>query len=147
LFWTKKIMAQTPNMSSSRGASALLQLILSAALFFANAVGHSHPHSSFLVSCGAVHSRLSATPLRLRGGCDSGAAGLEERMKALISRAPVMLFMKGEPDAPQCGFSRCAVWDSACPARRRSREQHLLVFARAHSLTQPIATCVHAGRL
>jgi hypothetical protein len=133
-------------MWRSSGASALLQLILSADLFFATAVGHGHPRSSVLVACGAVQSRLPTTPLRLRGGCDSGAAGLEERLKALISQAPVMLFMKGEPDVPQCGFSRCAVCDT-CPAPRRSREQHVLVFARAHSLTQPIATCVLAGRL
>eukprot|EP01062_Namystynia_karyoxenos_P062339 TRINITY_DN55234_c0_g1_i1.p1 TRINITY_DN55234_c0_g1~~TRINITY_DN55234_c0_g1_i1.p1 ORF type:complete len:209 (+),score=75.97 TRINITY_DN55234_c0_g1_i1:74-700(+) len=28
------------------------------------------------------------------------------RLKALISRDPVMLFMKGNPEAPRCGFSR-----------------------------------------
>eukprot|EP00389_Voromonas_pontica_P016261 GDKH01025418.1.p1 GENE.GDKH01025418.1~~GDKH01025418.1.p1 ORF type:complete len:375 (-),score=95.83 GDKH01025418.1:76-1200(-) len=30
---------------------------------------------------------------------------LTERLKKLVSRAPVMLFMKGDPDAPRCGFS------------------------------------------
>ncbi|KAF0931002.1 hypothetical protein E2562_038563 [Oryza meyeriana var. granulata] len=30
---------------------------------------------------------------------------LEDRLKAMISSAPVMLFMKGAPDAPRCGFS------------------------------------------
>ncbi|TVU32137.1 hypothetical protein EJB05_23856, partial [Eragrostis curvula] len=30
---------------------------------------------------------------------------LEDRLKAIISSAPVMLFMKGTPDAPRCGFS------------------------------------------
>lgn len=30
---------------------------------------------------------------------------LNDRLKALISSEPVMLFMKGKPDAPQCGFS------------------------------------------
>lgn len=30
---------------------------------------------------------------------------LEDRLKALISSSPVMLFMKGNPDAPLCGFS------------------------------------------
>lgn len=34
---------------------------------------------------------------------------LEERLKQLINRAPVMLFMKGAPDAPKCGFSRTIV--------------------------------------
>lgn len=31
---------------------------------------------------------------------------LDERLKKLTSAAPVMLFMKGSPSAPQCGFSR-----------------------------------------
>jgi Grx4 family monothiol glutaredoxin len=30
---------------------------------------------------------------------------LEDRLKALISSNPVMLFMKGTPDTPRCGFS------------------------------------------
>jgi Grx4 family monothiol glutaredoxin len=30
---------------------------------------------------------------------------LEDRLEALISSNPVMLFMKGTPDAPRCGFS------------------------------------------
>ncbi|KAF4628202.1 hypothetical protein G7Y89_g9951 [Cudoniella acicularis] len=31
---------------------------------------------------------------------------LEKRLAALVKAAPVMLFMKGTPSAPQCGFSR-----------------------------------------
>eukprot|EP00004_Rigifila_ramosa_P007417 TRINITY_DN183_c0_g1_i1.p1 TRINITY_DN183_c0_g1~~TRINITY_DN183_c0_g1_i1.p1 ORF type:complete len:277 (-),score=66.37 TRINITY_DN183_c0_g1_i1:37-867(-) len=31
---------------------------------------------------------------------------LESRLKQLITQAPVMLFMKGTPDAPRCGFSK-----------------------------------------
>lgn len=31
---------------------------------------------------------------------------LEERLKSLTHSAPVMVFMKGNPDAPKCGFSR-----------------------------------------
>ena len=30
----------------------------------------------------------------------------DERLKQLINAAPVMLFMKGTPDEPRCGFSR-----------------------------------------
>ena len=30
---------------------------------------------------------------------------IEERIKKLLNENPVMLFMKGEPKAPQCGFS------------------------------------------
>ena len=57
--------------------------------------------------------RVRAVRLELRGGCagnglesDGFTAALQERLTALINQAPVMLFMKGEPDAPQCGFSR-----------------------------------------
>ena len=35
----------------------------------------------------------------------AATGSLEDRLRALINRAPVMLFMKGTPDAPQCGFS------------------------------------------
>ena len=34
---------------------------------------------------------------------------LDDRLRALTHRAPVMLFMKGSPDAPRCGFSRQVV--------------------------------------
>lgn len=30
---------------------------------------------------------------------------IEEKLKELINTSPVMIFMKGVPDAPQCGFS------------------------------------------
>lgn len=39
-------------------------------------------------------------------GDRSDPVGLEARLRQLINRAPIMLFMKGRPDAPQCGFSR-----------------------------------------
>ena len=29
----------------------------------------------------------------------------QERIKTMVNNYPVMLFMKGTPDAPQCGFS------------------------------------------
>jgi glutaredoxin-related protein len=31
---------------------------------------------------------------------------LRSRLQALLTSSPVMLFMKGQPDAPRCGFSR-----------------------------------------
>lgn len=34
---------------------------------------------------------------------------LEERLKKLINQAPCMLFMKGNPSNPRCGFSRTIV--------------------------------------
>ena len=33
----------------------------------------------------------------------------EERIRQQISENPVLLYMKGEPDAPKCGFSKAAV--------------------------------------
>ena len=34
---------------------------------------------------------------------------LEDRLASLVSQHPVMLFMKGTPEAPRCGFSRSVV--------------------------------------
>ncbi|CAL8071182.1 unnamed protein product [Calicophoron daubneyi] len=33
-------------------------------------------------------------------------ANIEDRLHALINQAPIMLFMKGSPKEPRCGFSR-----------------------------------------
>uniref|UniRef100_A0A182K0J1 Thioredoxin domain-containing protein n=1 Tax=Anopheles christyi TaxID=43041 RepID=A0A182K0J1_9DIPT len=35
-----------------------------------------------------------------------GASNLEERLKALINRSKVMIFMKGDRNTPRCGFSK-----------------------------------------
>ena len=37
------------------------------------------------------------------------AQSLDDRLKALINRAPVMLFMKGDPTTPRCGFSATTI--------------------------------------
>jgi len=34
---------------------------------------------------------------------------LENRLKSLINQKKVMLFMKGSPDTPRCGFSRTII--------------------------------------
>lgn len=39
----------------------------------------------------------------------SATEDLESRLKKLINQAPCMLFMKGSPEAPRCGFSRTIV--------------------------------------
>ncbi len=38
-----------------------------------------------------------------------GTMSLEERLDGLVGKERVMLFMKGSPDAPKCGFSQKAV--------------------------------------
>jgi len=40
------------------------------------------------------------------GGEDGIVEDINDRLKKLVSAAPVMLFMKGTPAQPQCGFSR-----------------------------------------
>ncbi|XP_072759034.1 glutaredoxin 3 [Anoplolepis gracilipes] len=40
---------------------------------------------------------------------DKTKESLEERLKKLINQAPCMLFMKGNPANPRCGFSRTIV--------------------------------------
>lgn len=37
---------------------------------------------------------------------DNTEEKLNERIKSIINQAPVVLFMKGSPDTPRCGFSR-----------------------------------------
>ncbi|XP_054706422.1 glutaredoxin 3-like [Uloborus diversus] len=37
---------------------------------------------------------------------DNPAGDINSRLKKLINKAPVMLFMKGSPDIPRCGFSK-----------------------------------------
>ena len=38
-----------------------------------------------------------------------GEEDLNDRLAKLVKAAPIMLFMKGTPSAPQCGFSRTIV--------------------------------------
>lgn len=40
------------------------------------------------------------------GATESGTTDLNQRLKKLINAAPCMLFMKGSPQEPRCGFSR-----------------------------------------
>mmetsp|Transcript_8322 Transcript_8322/g.20252 ORF Transcript_8322/g.20252 Transcript_8322/m.20252 type:complete len:260 (+) Transcript_8322:155-934(+) len=46
-----------------------------------------------------------APALRIRGGGEELDGELRLRLEKLVKKEPVMLFMKGSPDAPQCGFS------------------------------------------
>ncbi|KAI8121191.1 hypothetical protein FF38_00868 [Lucilia cuprina] len=40
------------------------------------------------------------------GAAATSEQPLEERLKSLINKAPLMIFMKGDRDAPRCGFSK-----------------------------------------
>uniref|UniRef100_A0A182SHE2 Uncharacterized protein n=1 Tax=Anopheles maculatus TaxID=74869 RepID=A0A182SHE2_9DIPT len=50
------------------------------------------------------YAGAAALPTSASG--DGGAANLEERLKALINRSKVMIFMKGDRNTPRCGFSK-----------------------------------------
>ncbi|XP_036373866.1 glutaredoxin 3 [Megalops cyprinoides] len=50
--------------------------------------------------------RLASSAAVLAGGAEPPKEALNERLKKLINAAPCMLFMKGSPQEPRCGFSR-----------------------------------------
>eukprot|EP00667_Euglena_gracilis_P017676 EG_transcript_18669 len=76
----------------------------------------SVPHVVFFKD-GQKHGEVSGAKLpEIRAALRalSGTEGdvtrpLDERLKELVSRSPVMLFMKGTPSAPRCGFSKQAI--------------------------------------
>lgn len=51
---------------------------------------------------------LTATVKKLSGASESSRS-LEDRLKALINKANVMIFMKGDRNTPKCGFSRTLI--------------------------------------
>jgi Grx4 family monothiol glutaredoxin len=64
--------------------------------------------------------RLMQAPIAVDSGTDSGAVGVEstatsaedqltKRLDRLVRSSEVMVFMKGSPTAPRCGFSRQVV--------------------------------------
>ena len=54
----------------------------------------------------ATAPQMSSTGMAAETGAKSDEDALNERLAGLVKAAPVMLFMKGTPSAPQCGFSR-----------------------------------------
>lgn len=58
-------------------------------------------------SNGLVDSSASGEPTQ--DAATSSKEELHKRLSELVKAAPVMLFMKGTPSAPQCGFSRQTV--------------------------------------
>jgi Grx4 family monothiol glutaredoxin len=55
-----------------------------------------------------VQSLTAGAPARTQPAA-GGVGDIMHRVSTLVHSAPVMLFMKGEPDAPKCGFSRRTV--------------------------------------
>jgi len=54
----------------------------------------------------------SSSVMDVDGADDEGEESKEqlfERLRGIMASAPVMLFMKGTPDTPRCGFSRTVV--------------------------------------
>jgi Grx4 family monothiol glutaredoxin len=64
-----------------------------------------------LVASGEFQTMLPPSAAAEAGNEAGGSRqlSLEDRLKALISRDPVMLFMKGSPESPKCGFSRSII--------------------------------------
>ena len=54
----------------------------------------------------ATAPQFSSAAMATNGSGKSAEEELNERLAGLVKAAPVMLFMKGTPSAPQCGFSR-----------------------------------------
>ena len=52
---------------------------------------------------------------------DDQTTQIREAIQSAISENPVILFMKGTPDQPMCGFSARRRWRSSSPSARRSR--------------------------
>lgn len=45
----------------------------------------------------------------LAGVVEDEKTTLEDRLKALINKAPLMVFMKGDRNTPRCGFSKTLI--------------------------------------
>lgn len=54
----------------------------------------------------ASSNTSTSTSIPPAASSEESPEALEDRLKKLTSAAPVMLFMKGSPSSPQCGFSR-----------------------------------------
>ncbi|KAK6622256.1 hypothetical protein RUM44_002063 [Polyplax serrata] len=56
-----------------------------------------------------ISQTANISPISLPATIKSTGVPLEERLKTLINLADVMVFMKGNPTNPRCGFSRTLV--------------------------------------
>jgi len=48
-------------------------------------------------------------PLAFARHCSSAEVGSNQYFQALVEKTPVVVFMKGTPEQPQCGFSNAVV--------------------------------------
>ena len=65
-----------------------------------------------------------------------------ERIKSELSSAPVVLFMKGTPDFPQCGFSAQTVAAlRACNAQFK----HINIFEEPEMREWRLQRCIRSG--
>lgn len=60
---------------------------------------HNHPHAP-------QNAGSQAQPSSISHSEDESKEALNDRLKKLTRADPIMLFMKGSPSSPQCGFSR-----------------------------------------
>eukprot|EP00475_Leptophrys_vorax_P038239 TRINITY_DN6708_c0_g1_i3.p1 TRINITY_DN6708_c0_g1~~TRINITY_DN6708_c0_g1_i3.p1 ORF type:complete len:399 (+),score=-23.73 TRINITY_DN6708_c0_g1_i3:74-1198(+) len=87
------------------------------------------PHASGAAASGnGAPAAAGANGVVAEEKASGGGGSIEERLKALVASQPVMLFMKGTPEQPRCGFSRkvvtpCAAltWHSAASTFSRTR--------------------------
>lgn len=49
---------------------------------------------------------LTAKCKKLGASAVSSGGSLEDRLKGLVNKAPLMIFMKGDRSGPRCGFSK-----------------------------------------
>ncbi|KAG1735344.1 thioredoxin-like protein [Suillus paluster] len=65
--------------------------------------------AKYLGSNSSVVSQSTTSQPPVLPSSSETVAQLETRMRKIMNQSSVVLFMKGEPDAPRCGFSRTAV--------------------------------------
>lgn len=52
---------------------------------------------------------FSATAKKLAGVAEQAQGSLDDRLRALIKKSKVMIFMKGDRNTPRCGFSKTLI--------------------------------------
>jgi glutaredoxin-related protein len=96
-------------IGSSQGHTLLGKIAGADAPALASAIAlHLAPHAA--VPAPLSSTNKAPTPaISSASEAEETPADFERRLRALMSQHHVMLFMKGVPDAPRCGFSRKAV--------------------------------------